>query len=437
MQTSFNEQEAKKEFQAKFVENFKEKLKKVDQKKGMELRAAGWQLIKTAMRTVIFSFGEVTFSRRCYRKNGVNRYPVDEWLGLEPYERFSTELLFELNNLATEVAYRKAANLFEVLKNVFVTKDTVLKSRKLATQRYEEQQEYRYFKEQENSGKKEVEKIYVEGDGVQVNTPNTETKRTDLSHFVVHEGVEKEYGERKKLVEKHEILEAKNKTAREKVLDYLYNHYQITENTLMITNSDMGKGYMFETFSEMAKAFGCRHEHFWDEFHLVERIKQEFAIFPIEIREPLIESIMKAIEKHSKKECQLFLDTLESLIGDETKQENFAKFSRKLLNNFQYTKPAHMRGFTHDGIGIMESLHAKIASRMKNRGMYWSVEGATTMAKMIIDKAEGTLRDLFCGSWREEYEKYQEMSASAADYLYRGESEVALPKSSLQWWKKV
>ena len=45
-------------------------------------------------------------------------------------------------------------------------------------------------------------------------------------------------------------------------MDYLYNHYEITKDTLLITNSDMGQGYTPYVFEEIAKTFSCQHVHF-------------------------------------------------------------------------------------------------------------------------------------------------------------------------------
>ena len=58
------------------------------------------------------------------------------------------------------------------------------------------------------------------------------------------------------------------------LLDYLYNHYEITDETILITNSDNGKGYTSKVFQEIKKALGIKiHEHFWDAYHLNEKIK--------------------------------------------------------------------------------------------------------------------------------------------------------------------
>ena len=98
----------------------------------------------------------------------------------------------------------------------------------------------------------------------------------------------------------------------------------------------------------------------------------------------------------------------------EEEQELFEKFKSKILRNFQYTKPAEQRGFSHAGIGIMESQHRKVTYRMKKRGMYWTLAGAETMSRIIVLNYEDSLRELFFGNWREDYEKFislEEVSA--------------------------
>lgn len=62
----------------------------------------------------------------------------------------------------------------------------------------------------------------------------------------------------------------------------------------------------------------------------------------------------------------------------------------------------------------MESQHRKITYRMKKRGMYWTVWGAETMSQIIVLSYEDKLRDLFFGSWREDYEKLVELESLSA-----------------------
>ncbi|MDN3168415.1 hypothetical protein ACK4CS_14955 [Enterococcus gallinarum] len=62
----FNELDFEREYREKAIERFLENLHVIEQKVGMEVQAQGWKYVKTAQRTVIFTFGEMTFSRKCY-----------------------------------------------------------------------------------------------------------------------------------------------------------------------------------------------------------------------------------------------------------------------------------------------------------------------------------------------------------------------------------
>ncbi|XZR21519.1 ISLre2 family transposase, partial [Streptococcus canis] len=98
----------------------------------------------------------------------------------------------------------------------------------------------------------------------------------------------------------------------------------------------------------------------------------------------LLEQALQAIQQHDKGQLRLVFDKTASLLVTDEEKEAFEKLKRKFMNNFQYTKPAELRGFTHTGIGVMESQHRKITYRMKKRGMYWTFWGVETMAQLIV-----------------------------------------------------
>lgn len=61
----FNEKAFEQRHQEKVMEQFMEKITCIETKVGMEIKAQEWKwwkYVKTASRTVIFTFGEVTFS---------------------------------------------------------------------------------------------------------------------------------------------------------------------------------------------------------------------------------------------------------------------------------------------------------------------------------------------------------------------------------------
>lgn len=190
---------------------------------------------------------------------------------------------------------------------------------------------------------------------------------------------------------------------------------------MLITNSDGGHGYTPYIFKEIAKALKVkRHEHFWDEYHVNKRLKDFFKPYS----EELLDKAFQAIQQHDKGKLRTVFDTTESLILTEEEEESFKQFKQKLLNNFHYTKPAELRGFSHAGIGVMESQHRKITYRMKKRGMYWTLLGAETMSKMIILAYEGQLKELFFGSWREDYQQYVDLDAFSAGKIKQQQNKI-------------
>lgn len=409
----FDERELKGQLFEHNAKNFHEFVAKYDEQMVSVMKLRGYTCIHSMERTVAFTFGEFTFSRRRWKKGKKWVVPVDEKLGLEKNVRFSWEFLYQVARLSTMMPYEKVTQVIEMTYHIRITKPTVVKAVKLCDQLIEERAAYRYYEEHKEAEKRYVNLIYIEGDGVMVKARGEghENRNFDLSHFVVHTGSQKVGSNRFELQDKKEFVSLDNHLTRDHVLDYLYNHFEFDENTLLITNSDGGHGYTPYVFKEIAKALNIkRHEHFWDGYHLNQRLKSFFKPYS----EELLDRAFQAIKQHDKKKLRTVLDTTEALLMSEEEQEAFESFKRKLLNNFQYTKPAELRGFSNAGIGIMESQHRKITYRMKKRGMYWTIRGAETMSQMIVLNYENQLRELFFGSWREDYKKIVEVEHLSA-----------------------
>ncbi|CYV52682.1 TPA: ISLre2 family transposase [Streptococcus suis] len=394
-------------------QEFLKRIRDYDDSIAPTMRQNGYKRVDATERTVLFTFGEITFSRNRWRRGQKTLYPVDDWLGLERYMRYSPELIFHMAKHASKLSYREVCRTICDTYRIGVTKDAVLKATKVAGQLIEEKERYRFYLEEEQAPQRiKASKIYLEGDGVMVKTTlsGNEPSNTDLTHFLVHTGVKQVTKDRWILENKHEIVHVNYEKAKEELLDYLYNHFEITDQTILITNSDNGKGYTKRTFQEIKKALGIkRHEHFWDEYHLNQKIKTFFKPYP----ETLYNLAQKAIQTHKKPLLITVLDTVESFIETEEQYETYFSFRQKMIRNFKDTKPAKLRNLSHKGIGVMESQHRKITYRMKHRGMYWSINGACTMAKMILLERIDQLEQLFFGDWRKSYQPYQNQRFSA------------------------
>ncbi|MFS5480063.1 ISLre2 family transposase [Streptococcus agalactiae] len=398
---------------AKQRENeFLKRLREYDEQIAPTMRQHGYKRVDSSERTVLFTFGEITFSRNRWRRGRETRYPVDEWLGLKPYMRYSPELMYHMAEHASKLSYREVCRTIKTAYGLTVTKDAVLKAVKLADRLFTEKEQYRFLLEAEQPQKIQADKLYLEGDGVMVKTTSggDERHNTDLAHFLIHTGAKKVGKGRYILQNKHEIIHTNYDKAREELLDYLYNHFEITDKTILITNSDNGKGYTKRVFQEIKKALGIKHhEHFWDAYHLNEQVKAFLKPYPIILKD----LAFKAIKTHQKSLLETVFDTVETLIETEDEYDKYTAFRQKLFRNFKDTRPSKLRGLTSGGIGVMESQHRKVTYRMKHRGMYWSLKGACAMAKMILLERIGQLDDLFFGDWREQYQKVKESRLSA------------------------
>jgi Nitrogenase molybdenum-iron protein, alpha and beta chains len=412
---SFDERHYYQELRATNVAQFLKKIEKLDDELMPQMKLQGWKYRKRSEKSVTFSLGVVRYKRRAYVKEGVWRYPVDEELGIVKYGRYSPELLYQIANYATSMPLRQVSAKFEVSAQLYIGKSTVYNTTRKVSKLFDEREAYRYYEETETIEKIKAEAIYIEGDGVMVKAQEKE-RGIDMAHFLVHTGSEKVSEKRYRLKNKSEVISNHHDLAVEQLEDLLNNHYDITPDTLLITNSDMGKGYTPYLFKELASPFQCRHEHFWDVKHLNMKIKDRFRKLPYELEEGLF----TAIQSDNKKTARVILDTAESLIDSEEELELFNKFKTKLLQNFQYTKPAELRGLSHRGIGVMETQHRKLTYRMKRRGMYWSERGANTMSRMILAVYNDSLRELFFGTWREEYAYYQKIDIPVGEFLRQG-----------------
>lgn len=410
---SFSEREFIEELNQKRQKEFLKRISQYDANIAPIMRSNGYVRLNQSERTVLFTFGEITFSRSRWSNGRQTRYPVDEWLGLKKYTRHSPELMYHITRYASVMSYRQVCRMIKLSYKLDITKDSVLKAIKFTGKLFKENEQYRFRKE-EVVKKIKAHKIYIEGDGVMVKTssPNKENKNTDLAHFLVHTGSKQVEKNRFELQNKHEIVHTKYDKAKEELLDYLYNHYEITDETVLITNSDNGKGYTKRTFNEIQKALGVKqHEHFWDSYHVKDLVRTFFRNHPKELKKELF----KALENHDKSHLKTIFDTIDSLMCSQEENENFSVFKQKLLRHFKDTKPAKLRGLSSKGIGVMESQHRKITYRMKHRGMYWFINGAYTMSRLILMERINQLDELFFGEWRKDYEFFKGSRLSAGN----------------------
>ena len=260
----FDEKGFVEELHSQYKREFLKRIADYDRQIASTMRANGYVRLNQSERTVLFTFGEITFSRSRWSNGHQTRYPVDEWLGLKKYMRYSLELMYHLARHASVMSYRQVCRTVKLAYQLEITKDSVLKAVKLAGQLFSEKNRYRYFVEEHIPEKIKVPIIYIEGDGVLVKTTSSDNGKhnTDLAHFLIHTGTQKVHG-RLVLLNKHEIIHTDYGIVRDELLDYFYNHCENTEQTILVMNSDNGKGHTRRVFQNIQRTLKIkRHEHF-------------------------------------------------------------------------------------------------------------------------------------------------------------------------------
>ena len=135
----------------------------------MARQYAGKQkVLRLDQRTVLCMFGTITFSRRLVRREGGKPfYPLDNILGLSPYQRYSPLLLYSVTKVAAGSVYRAAAEAVNTLTPLDISHQTVGRMVRTVGDKYAQYEEV-----QANPafcGDEPLEKpkyLFIEGDGV-------------------------------------------------------------------------------------------------------------------------------------------------------------------------------------------------------------------------------------------------------------------------------
>src|SRR5690625_7746614 len=89
-------------------------------------RNEGWTVVRSDDKTVNFTFGAVTFSHTTMKdKRGTSRHPMDEWLGLAKYQRYSPLVEIKVDEMVTEMDYSDTARVLNEWTAVEMSTGTV------------------------------------------------------------------------------------------------------------------------------------------------------------------------------------------------------------------------------------------------------------------------------------------------------------------------
>lgn len=141
----------------------------------LAVKPLGWRVVGFRSRSLVTRFGSVTFKRRLYQdEEGAYHFLLDEVLGLPAYQGASLEVMESVVLLATSLPFAKVGEVLERLTAGVLGASTVWRLVQRVGERVveEEKEEVeRVFAQGEppqRDGEKQVQRLYVEADGVMV-----------------------------------------------------------------------------------------------------------------------------------------------------------------------------------------------------------------------------------------------------------------------------
>ena len=363
-------------------------------------------------RTVQFSFGAITYTRTAYIKGKKTHYPVYQWLGVQRNKRNSQVFEYYLTQIVAFMTYRKCSLVLELLTGMTVSKDTFGKLVKKYGEKKESQMKYEkeFPKDINEEDKKRVPVLFIEGDGTLVDTQGVWKSKDkargkkEIAVFAVHEGVRKVSNTRKETINLKVIADVSYADAKRRFVNYLYETYDLS-HTLVVVNSDGGKGYTKRDFKEMV-GIGVQMEYFIDRYHVSLKLKQRIFV------EDLIEEFQKAINAWDKVKLQACLDTFEGFCETPEQMEQHTLLKAYLHRHWKNLKPLCERGIQmkKEGIGIMESQLRIFTYRMKRQGKAWGA-GMQGMINIIASYKNKDYEEVFFEKWEKDHELDNQLKA--------------------------
>jgi len=392
------EKEIFKKYCKAACEEYRELLEAVDEII-LKTRDKGRNRVKNkrygTIRTIM---GEVRYKRRYYQtidEDGVieYKYLLDEILGIEGKRTVSAGAIESIIETATKMSYRKSAETLEKNTNLNVSHQTVWSISQIAGKKVKEHEKrtMESYEKGETKGKKEVEVLFEEKDGVYLSIQKEKNKK-EIKVAKIYEGWEKKSPGSKEYATRNRMYVVGFEDGEK--FDYRINsiiakEYNIEKLKKKIVNADGAK------WAKQESEMDANIIHQLDPFHIHQAImrkvkdKKEAGILRKYINANKLEEFFKKlnemIEKEEEEKEEKKLKELKKYIRENKK--HITRYKER-----GHTLPSLPEGLEYRGMGTIEgSQHNVICDRMKNRGMSWSEKGAENMAKLLALRFSGKL----------------------------------------------
>lgn len=350
-------------------------------------------------KTIQTVMGNLTFSRRYYKDNYAHHgvFLLDQVLDLNLIGRTSQNLIEKIVDNASDNSYRKTAGKIEESTLTKLSHQTIKNKVDFVgneIEKLEKDRMARYLKNQ-IKGEKEASILFEEKDGVYLKIQGKKHKQ-ELKVAKVYEGWAKHsdcYSTTQTMYfSGYEDGENFDNLVNSGIAE-VYNEDKIQN---IILNGDGAAWISSETENNIQKIYQL------DLFHIFQKANRKLK------NEEHRKEIKKLLKK---KKYDKVLEKLKEYINienDEKIKEQLEEVYSYYSNNYDalvryqdrkdISLPEPPDGVVYRGLGTMEStIRNVIASRMKDNGTSWSIEGANHMSKILCLKHSGDLRQKISG----------------------------------------
>ena len=348
-----------------------------------------WANVGREKRQIVTSLGTVRYKRRVYRdESGKRRKLLDEVIELERYGRYSLSIKQKGSYLASELPYRKAAEVLSWMIGDFVSHSAIgrmvgqVGGSILAEEEHQQERIFEDGEEMIDAGQIPAKVLYGESDGVWISLQREEKRKTEVRVGILYTG-KMSVGVGRKALENKEVVTKIVKNSQEwqeTLLKTAHQHYDLSTTEQVMVGGD-GSRWVRQSFDFL----GLPREFVLDRYHLYREARRAFGF-------------TAQTEKWIKQICQEGLEAvlpemLHTLSQAPSKAaQKMRKFIQYLVNNRDGLLDPDCRAHLKTRVGNLGAIEGNVdklvVRRLKGRGRSWSLDGAKAMLAVCRHQKE-------------------------------------------------
>lgn len=335
--------------------------------------------VDSRKRTLVTSFGEITFRRRYYRnaKTGSYHFLLDEAMGLEERRRLTPRMAKLGVELGTEMPFRRAARIMEYLVpgvSALAVWSEVQKAGERAQEEAENLRAAVFDQGVIPQGQKTVEQFSVEGDGVLIPQQQSDKSREEVKVIVGYEGKE---GPRRRLKNRHTVAGTGSGEEIWEEASAVFGFKWSLDEVKKVRLGGDGAEWIKGGLAVFPQA-----SYHLDRFHLRKRLTEALAF-----SSKHYEAVSEGIYLLDREVTVLALDSAIGVTRGAVRKRIW-DFKNYLLENWDgiAALPEEER------LGVIEGqVRHTIARRMKRIGARWTPGGTDRMSRLLAARANDEL----------------------------------------------